>query len=670
MDEEIVYSVLNITKVTVIKFSNLYDLGHEEAFNMIQSGILGQNEQLEQLGINMSEAKLEAFALSQGINKSYGEMSEAEKAALRYNYMLEETSNIQGSFAKNSGSLSEQFNIAKLNMNELSTQIGNILLPISESAMKKFNELGGALNDALKSEDVQSKIKDISDGIIELIEKVGDIALDGLPKLIELLKWIIDNSGIISAGIIGIGAAIKTIEVADKISDIASKFQALDIVGKVSDIAKKFKWLFLEIATGTPVMEALNIVFGLNSFGLIAAAIVGVIAALVYLWNTNEGFREAVIDCWNAIKEVGLGVWDWLVNFFTVDIPSTWNTLLEFFQGIPDWFAQLWDSVINTFLLWGENIWIFFSETIPMWISSITEWFNQLPYNIGYALGTVLGSIVQWVLDTWIYLVGNIPLWIQGISDWFAQLPGMIWIWLANVITGIYQWGSEVYNSAILWVSNAINGIISWFASLPGNIAAWLSTCIINIVSWGSDLYNNAINAARDTTNGIIEWFSSLPGKMVDIGSNIISGIWEGITSMGNWLWNKITGFAGGILDGFLNAFDINSPSRVMRDKVGKYIAQGIGVGFTDESENTESEVLGAVSNLTSNMRATVEFETSKTSLGMMSSLTSSGSNESTVDNNDSGIFIIKNYMDSDEISEYTYKKVDNQFALAGKRVR
>lgn len=670
MDEEIVYSVLNITKVTVIKFSNLYDLGHEEAFNMIQSGILGQNEQLEQLGINMSEAKLEAFALSQGINKSYGEMSEAEKAALRYNYMLEETSNIQGSFAKNSGSLSEQFNIAKLNMNELSTQIGNILLPISESAMKKFNELGGALNDALKSEDVQSKIKDISDGIIELIEKVGDIALDGLPKLIELLKWIIDNSGIISAGIIGIGAAIKTIEVADKISDIASKFQALDIVGKVSDIAKKFKWLFLEIATGTPVMEALNIVFGLNSFGLIAAAIVGVIAALVYLWNTNEGFREAVIDCWNAIKEVGLGVWDWLVNFFTVDIPSTWNTLLEFFQGIPDWFAQLWDSVINTFLLWGENIWIFFSETIPMWISSITEWFNQLPYNIGYALGTVLGSIVQWVLDTWIYLVGNIPLWIQGISDWFAQLPGMIWIWLANVITGIYQWGSEVYNSAILWVSNAINGIISWFASLPGNIAAWLSTCIINIVSWGSDLYNNAINAARDTTNGIIEWFSSLPGKMVDIGSNIISGIWEGITSMGNWLWNKITGFAGGILDGFLNAFDINSPSRVMRDKVGKYIAQGIGVGFTDESENIESDMQDSLLNLTSNMRATVEFETSKTSLGMMSSLTSSVSNESTIDNNDSGIFIIKNYMDSDEISEYTYKKVDNQFALAGKRVR
>lgn len=654
MDEEIVYSVLNITKVTVIKFSSFYNIGHEEAFNIIQSGILGQSDKLEKLGVNMSEANLEAFALAQGMNKSYSEMNEAEKATLRYNYMLQETSNVQGDFAKNSDSFANQMSIAKLNMQDLSTEVGKILLPIVESAMTKFNELGEKLKEALKSEEVQSNIASIADGISGLIEFVGELAVDILPIFLDLLKWILDNSGMISTGIVAIGAAIATLKVANIINNIIDKFRSVEKATKLWEAAQKL----------------LNIQLSLNPFVLITVAIIALIAALVYLWNTNEGFREAVINCWNAIKEVGLGVWDWLVNFFTVDIPSAWNTLLEFFQGIPDWFAQLWDSVINTFLLWGENIWIFFSETIPMWISSITEWFNQLPYNIGYALGTVLGSIIQWVLDTWTYLVGNIPLWIQGISDWFAQLPGMIWIWLANVITGIYQWGSEVYNSAILWVSNAINGIISWFASLPGNIAAWLSTCISNIVSWGSDLYNNAINAARDTTNGIIEWFSSLPGKMVDIGSNIISGIWEGITSMGNWLWNKITGFAGGILDGFLNAFDINSPSRVMRDKVGKYIAQGIGVGFVDESENTESEVLGAVSNLTSNMRATVEFETSKTSLGMMSSLTSSVSNESTIDNNDSGIFIIKNYMDSDEISEYTYKKVDNQFAVAGKRVR
>lgn len=663
MDEEIVYSVLNITKVTVTKFSSLYNLDHKETFDIIQSGILGQSDQLEKLGINMSQANLEAFALSQGINKSYSEMSEAEKTALRYNYMLEETSNVQGNFAKNSGSLTEQFKIAKLNMNDLSTEIGKILLPISESAMKKFNELGTALNDALKSEEVQGKIKNITDKIVELIEKVGDIALNALPKLIDILKWVIDNSDIISAGIVGIGTAMAVLDIGKKLGGIASNFQSL----------------FLEIATGTPIMEALNIVFGLNPFALIAAAIIGLVAAFVYLWNTNEGFREAVTNCWNAIKEVGLGVWDWLVNFFTVDIPNAWNTLLEFFQGIPDWFVQLWDSVINTFISWGESIGAFFSETIPMWINGIIEWFNQLPYNIGFALGTVLGNIIQWVLDTWTYLVENIPLWIQGISDWFAQLPGvigqwlinvllniyqwgsdvynnaiewisntinsvvswfaqlpgLIWGWLVNVVSGICQWGSEVYNNAIAWVSNTINSIINWFASLPANISTWLSNCISNIVNWGYNMVTSGANAAKDMVSSIIDVVSSLPGKIYDIGINIVEGLWNGILSMGGWIKDKVGGFFSGVVDGVKSVLGIHSPSRVFRDQVGKYMAQGVGVGFEDETKNVKSDMSRSLQDLVYEMQNTVDYEA-----GRISAMNSNrnGFSESTVTNNDNGI--------------------------------
>ncbi|WP_291653797.1 hypothetical protein [Clostridium sp.] len=624
----------------------------------------------------MSEANLEAFALSKGMNKSYSEMNEAEKATLRYNYMLKETSNIQGDFARNSGSFANQMSIAKLNMQDLSTEIGKILLPIAEEAMKKFNELGEKLKEALKSEEVQVKLRNLADEIVELISKVGDLALDSLPKLIDLFNWILDNGELIKGVIVGIVAVLMTLKAVSTISNIISILS--------------------------------------NPINLIIIGIIALVSAIVYLWNTNEGFSSAIISCWNAIKDTALGVWDWLVNFFTVDIPSAWNILLEFFQGVPDWFSQLWDSVINTFLLWGENVGIFFSETIPMWISSIIEWFNELPYNIAFTLGTVLGNIIQWGLDIWTYLVENIPLWIQGISDWFAQLPivigqwlmnillniyqwgselysnaitwisntvnniiswfaqlpGSIWVWLVNVITNIYQWGSELYNNALTWVSNTISGIISWFASLPGNIAAWLSACISSIVSWGYNMVSNGANAARDMVSSIINIISGLPGRIYDIGSNIVQGLWNGIVSMGGWIKEKVNGFFSGIVDGVKSVLGIHSPSRVFRDDVGKYMAQGIGVGFVDESENMESEILGAVSNLTSNMRATVEFETSKTSLGMMSSLTDSGSNETTVDNNDNGVFIIKNYMDSDEISEYTYRKVDNKFALAGKKVR
>jgi phage-related protein len=77
-----------------------------------------------------------------------------------------------------------------------------------------------------------------------------------------------------------------------------------------------------------------------------------------------------------------------------------------------------------------------------------------------------------------------------------------------------------------------------------------------------------------------------------------VTGLWDGISSMGEWLWDQITGFAGGILEGFQDAFGIASPSKVMRDSVGKYLAEGLGVGFTDNIPEIGKAALDAFSNL------------------------------------------------------------------------
>ena len=70
---------------------------------------------------------------------------------------------------------------------------------------------------------------------------------------------------------------------------------------------------------------------------------------------------------------------------------------------------------------------------------------------------------------------------------------------------------------------------------------------------------------------------------MLSIGSDVVRGIWNGISGSAGWLADKVASFASGILDGMKNALGIHSPSRLFRDQVGKYIAQGIGEGFTDE---------------------------------------------------------------------------------------
>ncbi len=100
----------------------------------------------------------------------------------------------------------------------------------------------------------------------------------------------------------------------------------------------------------------------------------------------------------------------------------------------------------------------------------------------------------------------------------------------------------------------------------------------------------------------IIGAVKDLPSKFWDIGVNIVKGIWEGIKSVGSWLHDRVTGFFEGMLDGAKKANEINSPSRLYRDQVGKYMAQGVGVGFEDEVSRVEKDIRKNLSDIVSNI--------------------------------------------------------------------
>ena len=105
---------------------------------------------------------------------------------------------------------------------------------------------------------------------------------------------------------------------------------------------------------------------------------------------------------------------------------------------------------------------------------------------------------------------------------------------------------------------------------------------------------------------------------MLDIGRNIIEGLWDGIIGAKDWLWNKITGFAGGIVSGFKDALGIRSPSRIMRDIVGTNIVKGIGVGVDVETPNLEKNINSNISDLTARLKTTVDYETAKTTANVV----------------------------------------------------
>lgn len=121
--------------------ASFYNLDLETAFEKIRSGISGETEPLKQLGINMSVANLEAYALSQGITKAYNEMSQAEQVMLRYNYLMSTTADAQGDFARTQDSYANQTRLLSESWLEFTGVMAEQLLPVLTTIVSWLNNI-------------------------------------------------------------------------------------------------------------------------------------------------------------------------------------------------------------------------------------------------------------------------------------------------------------------------------------------------------------------------------------------------------------------------------------------------------------------------------------------------------------------------------------------------
>ena len=172
--------------------ASFFNLDTDVAFQKIRAGISGEIEPLRQLGINMSVANMEAYALSQGITTSYNAMTQAEKATIRYNYLMSVTSDMQGDFARTAGTWANQVRLLTLNFQSLSAVIGQGLIAGILPAIQALNSLMSKLMQAanvfrnfmyvLMGKKLKGSQTGVSDIVSNLggIETAGDDASSGL----------------------------------------------------------------------------------------------------------------------------------------------------------------------------------------------------------------------------------------------------------------------------------------------------------------------------------------------------------------------------------------------------------------------------------------------------------------------------------------------------------
>lgn len=183
--------------------TSFYNLDFDEAFNKIRSGISGETEPLKQLGINMSVANLEAFALSQGLKKTFNEMSQGEQVMLRYQYLMQATSDAQGDFSRTSDGFANGLRLLQSNFETLKTTVGSLLLPVISDAISGLNSMLSLLIPATKQTTVLDEFANIdlkTEQKISAIQETKQEALNLLDVINQISSAkVTDNSGTITS---------------------------------------------------------------------------------------------------------------------------------------------------------------------------------------------------------------------------------------------------------------------------------------------------------------------------------------------------------------------------------------------------------------------------------------------------------------------------------------
>lgn len=170
--------------------ASFYNLDFETAFEKIRSGISGETEPLKQLGINMSVANLNAFALSQGLEKTFNEMTQGEQVMLRYQYLMQATSDAQGDFEKTSDGFANAQRRIHSSLESIKTSVGKLLIePFSQATAGVADFLAKIAGDMMPEKTV---IDEFNEAHIDAEQKLADIqaTYDKASDLIKILKEI------------------------------------------------------------------------------------------------------------------------------------------------------------------------------------------------------------------------------------------------------------------------------------------------------------------------------------------------------------------------------------------------------------------------------------------------------------------------------------------------
>lgn len=394
--------------------------------------------------------------------------------------------------------------------------VANYLNGVYGQSKTTYDELSGSMIEANKAE---LDLKDSQAELGEVMEPVNsaftNFKADALEALLPVVKGVID----------GLSDMKKWLDENKPVADaLKVTVIVLGTAFGVLGIALGIQSLIRGITTA---FAALNAIMAANPILLIVAAIAGLVAGFIYLWNNCEEFRNFWKGLWDGIKQVFSSVVDW--------IGSAVDNIVSFFQGLWDGIVAVWDGIVAAIKFAFDLI----VSVVSTYIQIITLPWRFIWENCRDIIMNVFNTIVNFIQTVFNTIWSVISTVLNTIWTVISTIFNAIWSTISTVMNTIWNTITTIWNSIYGTISGVLSVIWNTITNVWNTISGTISGVVNGIKTTISNVFNGIKNTVSNVWNGIMNAIKTPIEKARDIVKSVIDKI-KGFFNF-NFKWPKLT---------------------------------------------------------------------------------------------------------------------------------
>lgn len=340
--------------------------------------------------------------------------------------------------------------------------------------------------------------------------------------------------------------------------------------------------------TGTTAKEATETISG--SMAGMQSAIDNLMAGLgntdadieMLIGNVVEAFGHVVDNVVPVIENIVKALppaLDGILRAIGDLLPTLLSTVVDLFTQVLETLLSLLPELIPAAVDAVLTIVGALIDNLPLLIDAAVQLITALVMGLGSALPELIPAAVEAIITI---VQGLLDSMDQILEAAFAIIQGLA-EGLLNALPELIDALPEIIMTIIDFITNNLPLIIEMGIELTIQLAFGLIKAIPQLVA-----------RLPEIVAAIVTGLGKAVGAVFEIGKNIVTGLWEGIKSLGSWIADKVSGFFSGIVDGAKSLLGIHSPSTVFAG-IGENMGLGIGMGFTDAMRGVEKDIAGAI---------------------------------------------------------------------------